>query len=325
MLIVFILKHGKPLSNYMETINLSYIITTKNKINYLPYVIEKLLQNIQTDEEIVVVDSDSSDGTKEYLTGLFGKGLIHKFISEQDYAQAHGCNKALLIADGKLLKIINDDDIFYYDGIRKCKEFMLEHSEIDLLGMDGAGTSANDLICYSSYPEYLNAFNKWKSDRTPFAFCDLGLMIRKSSLSYLGLFNSAFFRLDAEYTFRSSALPKTKIAWYTGHCWVRLANEMSISSRNPKNMIDEGNTLELIYLGKFPKKEKKEKNIIFINKFINKNKAILRKILILLKIKKQNNIIQENIQKKYTWEKRYKNAELWLKEINKNTNASFFY
>jgi len=37
------------------------------------------------------------------------------------------------MAEGKLLKIINDD-IFFYEGIRKCKNFMLEHPEVDLIG-----------------------------------------------------------------------------------------------------------------------------------------------------------------------------------------------
>jgi len=293
----------------MKTINLSYIITTKNKINYLPHVIEKLLQNIQPDEEIVVVDSDSNDGTKEYLAELFKKGLIHKFLSEQDYAQAHGCNKALLLAEGKLLKIINDDDIFYYAGIRKCKEFMLEHQEIDLLGMDGAGTNVNDIICHSTYPEYLNAFNKWRTDRIPFAFCDLGLMIRKSSLPYLGLFSSAFLRLDAEYALRTSSLPKTKIAWYTGHCWVRLANEMSISTRSQKNMVDEWDKLELIYFGKSPQKK------YFIGfGLMEKVKTMIKRI-----IKKEYDL------GKHSWEEMYKNAEKWLEEINKNTDAAFYY
>jgi len=30
----------------------------------LPYVIERLLQEVQSDEEILVVDSNSTDGTK---------------------------------------------------------------------------------------------------------------------------------------------------------------------------------------------------------------------------------------------------------------------
>ncbi|MCL2295433.1 MAG: hypothetical protein FWC36_11330 [Spirochaetes bacterium] len=75
-------------------------------------------------------------------------------------------------------------------------------------------------------------------------------MIRKSSLAYLGLLNPAFFRLDAEYTLRASALPKTRIAWYTGYCWVRIENEMSLAKRYPKNMVDEWEKLKMIYLRK---------------------------------------------------------------------------
>jgi len=304
----------------MIPINLSYIITTKNKIKYLPYVIDNLLKNIQSDEEIVVVDSNSTDGTKEYLSDLYNKKLIQKFLSEPDNAQAHGCNKALLMAEGKLLKIINDDDIFDYNGIRKCKDFMLENTEFDIMGMDGAGTDFvnNDFKIYSTSPDYINAFNKWKQDRTPFAFCDLGLMIRKSSLPYLGLFNSAYLRLDAEFTYRASALPKTKIAWYTGHCWVRMANEKSISICNPQNMIDEGKKLEYIYLGKLPEIKNKKKKSIF-----KKIKGKVKNLVIKKDLKSEN--IETNLTESFTWDDFSKKTELWLEEINKNNKAAFHF
>ena len=299
----------------MNEVNLSYIITTKNKLQYLRHVIEKLLTEIQSDEEIVVVDSDSNDGTKEYLTELFNKRLIHKYLSEKDFAQAHGCNKALLMAEGKLLKIINDDDMFFYEGIRKCKHFMLEHPEIDLIGTDGAGINCqnNDFHYHSTYPAYLNSFKKWKDNKTPFAFCDLGLMIRKSSLPYLGLFNPDYFRLDAEYTLRASALPKTRIAWYTGHCWVRMANEMSVSTRNPKNMIGEWEKLELIYLGKKPR----GKTVYFAFKVMRKIMKVIRGLILFGKKE------QKNMLNKYSWEEHCEKAALWLEKMNKNNGASF--
>ena len=307
--------------------NLSYIITTKNKINYLPIVINNLTKNIQPDEEIVVVDANSSDGTKEYLISLYNNGIIQKFISEPDHAQAHGCNKALLMAEGKLLKIINDDDMFYYEGIRKCKKFMLENPEFDLIGMDGAGADFrnNNLSYFPSYPEYINSYNKWKTEKTPFSFCDLGLMIRKSSLSYLGLFNPAYIRLDAEFTFRASSLPKTKIAWYTGCCYVRIANENSNSVKYGEFMDVEWEKLEWIYL-KSNERYKTKKSIIQKLK-----EKIKRKIFLIgekyknkkLNIDNSNNM--NNIEEtQISWEEFCNKTDIWLKKNNSENSGKFY-
>ena len=50
---------------------LSYIIATRNRLPFLKITIEKIIDNIQPDEEIVVVDGNSTDGAKEYLNKLF--------------------------------------------------------------------------------------------------------------------------------------------------------------------------------------------------------------------------------------------------------------
>ncbi len=75
---------------------LSYIVSTRNRIQFLQIILPLLFANIQPDEEIIVVDSNSTDGTQDYLNELHSKGKIHKFISEPDKNQAHGWNKAIL-------------------------------------------------------------------------------------------------------------------------------------------------------------------------------------------------------------------------------------
>ena len=87
----------------MDKIKLSYVITTFNKLPYLKEVMRLLLQNVQPDEEIVIVDGASTDGTKEYLQNLYNEGLIQQLISEKDLGEAHGFNKALLLAKGDLV------------------------------------------------------------------------------------------------------------------------------------------------------------------------------------------------------------------------------
>ena len=61
----------------VDKYNLSYVLTTRNKLPYLKEVMTRLIENVQDDEEIVVVDGASTDGSVEYLKNQFEKGHIH--------------------------------------------------------------------------------------------------------------------------------------------------------------------------------------------------------------------------------------------------------
>jgi glycosyltransferase involved in cell wall biosynthesis len=88
----------------MSAYNLSYVIATRNRLPFLKITLGRLISNLQPSEEIVVVDGNSTDGAKEYLQQLFADGRIHQFISEPDHNQAHGWNKAMLMARGTIIK-----------------------------------------------------------------------------------------------------------------------------------------------------------------------------------------------------------------------------
>ncbi|WP_133273804.1 glycosyltransferase family 2 protein [Hymenobacter radiodurans] len=110
----------------MATYTLSYILTTYNKLPYLKQVLERLIAARQEDEEIVVADGGSKDGTAEYLQSLYAAGQIQQFISERDKGEAHGFNKCMLMAQGEIIKLITDDDAFYYPAIREAANFMIK-------------------------------------------------------------------------------------------------------------------------------------------------------------------------------------------------------
>src|SRR3989344_6121978 len=119
-------------------ITLSYMMTTKNKLSYLKISLEKLIAAKKPDEEILVADGGSTDGTQEYLRVLKDSGKIDFFISEPDCGIAHAFNKLTLVAKGTFTTFITDDDVYSYPDISACKSFMLEHSDIDIICSEGA-------------------------------------------------------------------------------------------------------------------------------------------------------------------------------------------
>lgn len=217
-------------------ITLSYIICTKNRLNYLKICLPKLISTKLVNEEIVVVDGDSTDGSKAYLAELFEQGKIQQFISEKDRSQAHGWNKGMLMAKGTIIKKIIDDDVFDYQAIRACATYMLEHPNVDVVISNDLSTGlyTTEHISYNSRFKY---FKEWVDKKTScFTFSDVHILIRKSILPYIGLYNTTFTMLDWEYSLRMSYL-NANIVFYTGYNALNVGTPSNITSTVAKNVL----------------------------------------------------------------------------------------
>ena len=234
----------------MTDITLSYIITTRNKLSSLQRVIEKLHSNKLPNEEIIIADGASTDGTKEYLEKLLQDGVIDILISEPDKGEAHGFNKCMMRARGIVIKVLTDDDDFHYPSIKKCARFMIEHPEIDLLATNG-GKKPFDLTSQVGKFSYEGDYTRWLHKKTPFSFCGLGLMIRKDSIPIIGLFSTNFIRVDAEFALRVSS-SKANIAWYTGVSFVHIANPRGNTITMHHRIAEETIKLDYLYFDKKP-------------------------------------------------------------------------
>jgi glycosyltransferase involved in cell wall biosynthesis len=227
------------------SIALSYVTTTFNKLPYLKQVYSRLLKSRQPDEEIIAIDGGSTDGTVEFLQDLKSRGAIDFFLSERDKGESHGTNKGLVAARGALIKVITDDDCFHYPGIRACAQHMLEHPEIDLMGTEGASVNwkrPDAIRASDTRAEY----RRYREQAVPFPFCGLGWLIRRTSLPLLGLFDTAFSRMDAEYTLRTTA-GKGVVGWYTGYTWARILNPKSNSLNMKARQAKERTRLNAFY------------------------------------------------------------------------------
>lgn len=215
----------------MSAFHLSYIIATRNRLQYLKITLLMLISVLQPGEEIVVVDADSTDGAKEFLQELFDKGKINQYISEPDRNQAHGWNKAMLMAKGTIIKKIIDDDVYSFTAIRKCCDFMLQNPGVDICISNALTTILT--AGHVATNGRLKYYEAWQKSEIPcFSFSDVYMLVRKSSLSFLGLFDVQFAMMDWEYALRCSYL-KAGIAYYTGY------NAMSVHTPgNVTSIID---------------------------------------------------------------------------------------
>jgi glycosyltransferase involved in cell wall biosynthesis len=293
----------------MNEVKLSYVMTTRNKLPYLKQTLPRLIKNRKENEEILVADGASTDGTKDYLESLKQGGLIDHYISEPDSGEAHGLNKLFLTAKGILITIITDDDVFDFKSLQTIKNFMLEHPEIDYTGSEGGAKNQN--LEGSVRPLiYENNYRKWQNNHTPFASCALGLVYQRSSIALLGLWNTSYKRLDAEFTLRNTS-GKTNIAWYTGHSYVNISNPQSTSLVYMKRIKNEGENLNRFYLG------------------IKPNSLVSQKFnALVVKIKSGTLFRTKNASSKtanVNWEPLAKISEEWLEKTNKEKKLEFIW
>jgi len=228
-------------------VNLSYIIATRNRLPFLKITLTKLLAALRPDEEIIVVDGNSTDGTKEYLQQLLEAGSIHQFVSEPDKNQAHAWNKAMLMARGILIKKVIDDDVLCYTAIQKCREHMLQNASIDVLISNDLSSSLHHHLKIEKHTR-LPHFEKWLKNLAPsFTFGDVHMLIRRSSLSYVGLYNPAYTMMDWEYALRISYL-QANITYYTGYNALTVAHGETVTSlKDEKKIAKQGKRAEVFY------------------------------------------------------------------------------
>jgi glycosyltransferase involved in cell wall biosynthesis len=233
-----------------EAPTLTYALTTRNRLPTLKLVLAELLADMGADEELIVADAGSSDGTPDYLAELKDEGKLAWFCSEPDRGEGHGFNKCLLQARGDVVKFISDDDVFDFAQIRACRNFMLEHPDVDALAVNGidwwqaAAPAASDERLHLIDNE--QRFFRWLKTGRPFAFSTLSLMLRRESLPLLGLTSPQALSLDTEYTLRLTH-NRAKLAVYTGRCFARLLHAESSSERNRAAIVAESVRLNRFY------------------------------------------------------------------------------
>ncbi|RZJ48654.1 MAG: glycosyltransferase [Flavobacterium sp.] len=294
-----------------ETIeySLSFILATSNRLTFLKITLEKLINNVETNEEIVVVDGASTDGTKEYLQQLYHEGKIHQFISEPDKNQAHGWNKAMLLARGTIIKKIIDDDVFCYTAIRKCKQYMLSNPSVDAIISNDLSSSTNNYKQIDKLSR-LSQFEKWRDEQIPsFTFGDVHLLIRRNSISFIGLYNTSFVMMDWEYALRISYV-KANLVYYTGYNALSVSHPGTVSAnKNIKQIAEQGKRGSYFYqyMGDGADISIWSKIKIGLGKYILKRKKILN---------------QKN-DNKQNFETIYKSFYCYIDELNQNGQFTF--
>lgn len=100
----------------------SIITICRNNLRELILTSETVISQSEQDYEWIVVDGDSTDGTKDWLNSTPNQ---FKWISEKDNGIYDAMNKGIGIAEGKYLLFLNSGDAFAdQDVLKKIKNFL---------------------------------------------------------------------------------------------------------------------------------------------------------------------------------------------------------
>ncbi|WP_221391859.1 glycosyltransferase family 2 protein [Dyadobacter sp. NIV53] len=126
----------------------SIITVVFNGIATLQSCIESVLMQDYEFIEYIIIDGNSTDGTKELIKSYGSR--IHQFISEPDKGIYDAMNKGIAAATGDVIGVLNADDFYAYHSVIS--------DVVNALKVSGANGSYGDL-------DYVDAANDLKVKR----------------------------------------------------------------------------------------------------------------------------------------------------------------
>ena len=115
--------------NYNQKL-FSIITVVKNDVKNIEKTIKSILnQKKNSNIEYIIIDGNSSDGTKEIIHKY--KNMVDKIISEKDNGIYDAMNKGLIVAKGEYLSFCNSGDILFPNAINIIqKTFEKNNSDV---------------------------------------------------------------------------------------------------------------------------------------------------------------------------------------------------
>jgi glycosyltransferase involved in cell wall biosynthesis len=194
---------------------LSIITVCKNPGFLITETVNSVLSQSFKNYEYIIVDSNSTDGTSNYLRRLSSEKKIDKLIIEQDDGIYQAINKGIKIAKGNYVGVIHAGDTY-------CKDIF----KLLLPSLD----DKNDIIYGSGFLKYYNlekyielAYDSHKKILKKNSILHPSTFIKKKLYQQLGSFNESFViagdfdffnkAFKRGYKFKQLQLPFTNISF----------------------------------------------------------------------------------------------------------------
>lgn len=281
----------------------SVIITTYKGSKSVYNAIESVLKQTYTNLEILVIDDNGLETEEQVKTQRivesFNCESIKYFSHKKNKNGSAARNTGIAQSHGKYIALLDDDDIYYSDKIKKQVDILESKDEryaVCYTGMKISELGARDKIIIDHYSGDCSGLVLMRLLHAPSSV----LMFRKDAAVAVGCFDESYER-HQDWEFLDKISQKYFIAVVEEPCIERI-----ICSRNSPQNANKYEKLRLFYLerlkknfGNLSKKEEetifsrhyyqiakeylKDKNLLKMNKYILKTKHPLLNYIKLIK------------------------------------------
>lgn len=186
----------------------SIITPLYNNKKYIEKAIRSITSQTYKEFEIIIIDDGSTDGSGELVKDKFGDKV--RYIYQDNKGAAAAVNKGISLSRGDYIAFCDSDDWWLPEKLEKQVNFLEANQKFGLVYSDALLANGDILIqqtwlhsrnaipCFGGKKECLaSLFSK------NFIPAPLAVLIRKSVIEQIGLFNEKFpSAYDYEYWFR---------------------------------------------------------------------------------------------------------------------------
>lgn len=186
-------------------VKVSIGIPAYNYANYLPEAIESILRQTFKDWELVVVDDESTDNTKEVVQKYIKKyGDKIKYVWQKNKGLAGSRNTAIKNSTGKYIAFLDADDIWFPKKLATEVRFLDNHPRVGVVYSNWeffGEKKENHTVGMAEYP-----FNRGWVLKKFFIKCPISyssVMLRRKCFDKVGLFDESLKQCeDVDITLR---------------------------------------------------------------------------------------------------------------------------
>jgi glycosyltransferase involved in cell wall biosynthesis len=121
-----------------EHVEVSVVLSTYNRCELLPRALESLMaQEGGTSYEIILVDNNSNDRTREVVESFIARGGSEaslRYVFEGQQGLSYGWNTGIAHARAPVIAFTDDDVLVARDWVASIKRAFDEHPEVDFVG-----------------------------------------------------------------------------------------------------------------------------------------------------------------------------------------------
>ena len=249
---------------------ISIITVVKNGMPYLKDAVNSFIMQDYENKELIIVYTDSNDGTNEYCKSLEKNNIKVFFLNAKIYTSL---NFGIKNCTGDIVGILHSDDIFYEKNILSNINKLYENEQFDVCYGSILYSKRNNLrlIVREWKENSLIKKNYWTPPHT-------STFVNKSSIlvKYDEKFNISS---DTKYLLEIFQKKNIKKSFYSGYTTIMRAGGLSTSFKNIRlqkiKIIEDLEIFSYFKLSNFDYLKKifsKYRQILFLRKYLLNNK-----------------------------------------------------